>query len=138
MFSSQPFRHELCLGLDIVSRLVPFVVIVIIAEELIPFVALYAPRMLPSTCVLPGQRDRIVSRARNQQLNALFSHRDVFEAISQEGKQSGFVPVKNIGNPGPVCRYDGSLISLPRPLISVKHPWVTSLGSFSPQYLADT
>jgi len=104
MFSSQPFRLGLCLELEFVSRLVPFVVIVIIAEELIPFVALYAPRMLPSTCVLPGQRDRIVSRARNQQLTALFSHRDVFEAICKEGKQSGFVPVKNIGNPGAICR----------------------------------
>lgn len=107
--------------------------IVTIAEELIPFIALYAPRMLPSTCVLPGQRDRIVSRASNQQLTALFSHRDVFEAICKEGKQSGFVPVKNLGNPGAVCRYDGLLVLLPRQLISVKHSWVTSLGTFYPQ-----
>lgn len=121
-----------------VSRLVPFLVIVLVAEELIPFVALYAPRMLPSTCVLPGQRDRIVSRARNQQLTALFTHRGVFEAISKEGKQSGFVPVKNTGNPGAVCRCDGLSVSLPRPLISVKHSRATSLGSFSPQCMADT
>lgn len=112
--------------------------IVTIAEELVPFIALYAPRMLPSTCVLPGQRDRIVARASNQQLTALFSHRGVFEAIYKEGGQSGFVPVKNVGNPGAVCRYDGFLVSLPRPLISIKYSWVTSLGSFSPQYLADT
>ncbi|KAG9316453.1 hypothetical protein JVU11DRAFT_2487 [Chiua virens] len=92
-----------------VLKLLPFVLIVLVAEELIPFVALYAPRMLPSTCVLPGQRDRIVSRARNRQLNALFSHRGVFEAISKEGKQSGFVPVKHIGNPGAMC----SMLGLP-------------------------
>jgi len=92
-----------------VLKLIPFLVIVTIAEELIPFIALYAPRMLPSTCVLPGQRDRIVARASNQQLTALFSHRDVFEAIYKEGKQSGFVPVKNVGNPGAVC----SMLGLP-------------------------
>ncbi|KAI6098959.1 hypothetical protein EDD16DRAFT_1846201 [Pisolithus croceorrhizus] len=32
-------------------KLVPFMVVVLIAEELVPFVALYFPRMLPSTCV---------------------------------------------------------------------------------------
>ncbi|KAG8213788.1 hypothetical protein J3R82DRAFT_10500 [Butyriboletus roseoflavus] len=92
-----------------VLKLVPFLVIVLVAEELIPFVALYAPRMLPSTCVLPGQRDRIVSRARTQQLAALFTHRGVFEAICKEGKQSGFVPVTSTGNPGAVC----SVLGLP-------------------------
>ena len=81
-------------------------VIVIVAEELVPFIALYAPRMLPSTCVLPGQRDRIVSRARTKQLAALFTHRGVFETIGKEGKQSGFVPVKSMGNLRAVCRYD--------------------------------
>lgn len=91
--------------------------IVTIAEELLPFVALYAPRMLPSTCVLPGQRDRIVSRARNRQLTALFGHRGVFEAISKEGKQSGFIPVRNIGNPGAICRYDRLFVTLLLPLI---------------------
>ncbi|KAF8557951.1 hypothetical protein OG21DRAFT_1456332 [Imleria badia] len=90
-----------------VLKLVPFLVIVTIAEELVPFVALYAPRMLPSTCVLPGQRDRIVSRARNQQLTALFGHRGVFETISKDGKRSGFVTVQNVGNPGAVCSIIG-------------------------------
>lgn len=112
--------------------------IITIAEELIPFVALYAPRMLPSTCVLPGQRDRIVSRARDQQLAALFSHRGIFETICKEGKQSGFVPVQNVGNLVAVSRYDGLTVSLPQPLIVVKHSWVTRLGSFLPQCLADT
>ncbi|KAH0827596.1 hypothetical protein J3R83DRAFT_4321 [Lanmaoa asiatica] len=102
-----------------VLKLIPFLVIVIVAEELIPFVALYAPRMLPSTCVLPGQRDRIVSRARNQQLTALFTHRSVFEAICKEGKRSGFVPVKNMGNPGAVC----SILGLPAWGLSPLNTW---------------
>ncbi|KAG6378090.1 hypothetical protein JVT61DRAFT_13773 [Boletus reticuloceps] len=92
-----------------VLKLIPFVVIVTIAEELIPFIALYAPGMLPSTCILPGQRDRIASRARNKQLIALLNHRSVFEAICKEAKQSGFVPVQKISNPGAVC----SILGLP-------------------------
>ncbi|KIJ18998.1 hypothetical protein PAXINDRAFT_97084 [Paxillus involutus ATCC 200175] len=100
-------------------KLLPFLVIVIIAEELIPFVALYAPRMLPSTCVLPGQRERIASKARNSQLTALFSHRGVFEAICRAGKQSGFVPLNNLGNPGAVC----SLLGLASWGPSQLHAW---------------
>ncbi|KAF8441389.1 hypothetical protein L210DRAFT_3398732 [Boletus edulis BED1] len=92
-----------------VLKLIPFVIIVTIAEELIPFIALYAPGMLPSTCILPGQRDRIASRARNKQLIALLNHRSVFEAICKEAKQSGFVPVQKISNPGAVC----SILGLP-------------------------
>ncbi|KIJ67550.1 hypothetical protein HYDPIDRAFT_166110 [Hydnomerulius pinastri MD-312] len=92
-------------------KLVPFLVIVLIAEELIPFVALYAPRMLPSTCVLPGQRERIASKARNNQLGALFSNRGVFEALCKNGERSGFIPLKNLGNPGAVCRHLNNISS---------------------------
>ena len=114
------FSCRMGLGTDIVSRLVPFMLIILVAEELIPFVALYAPRMLPSTCVLPGQRDRILSRARDKQLSALFSHRSVLEAIGKEGSQSGFVPIKHTGNPGAICRCDDLFLSLPWPFIPRK------------------
>ncbi|KAF9222646.1 hypothetical protein BS17DRAFT_783174 [Gyrodon lividus] len=100
-------------------KLLPFMVIVLIAEELIPFVALYVPRMLPSTCVLPGQRDRIASKARNSQLTALFTHRDVFEEIRRLGKKSGFVPLHNLGNQSAVC----SLLGLPAWGPSQLHAW---------------
>jgi hypothetical protein len=39
--------------------LVPFVFIAIILEEIIPLIAIWYPEMLPSTCILPSQRDRI-------------------------------------------------------------------------------
>jgi LETM1 and EF-hand domain-containing protein 1 len=90
-------------------KLIPFAVILLVAEELIPFLALYAPRMLPSTCVLPGQRDRIVAKSCHNQLTALFGHRGVFEAICEQGKQSGFVPLNNLGNAGAVS----GLLGLP-------------------------
>lgn len=33
--------------------------IAIILEEVIPLIAIWYPEMLPSTCILPSQRDRI-------------------------------------------------------------------------------
>ncbi len=40
-------------------RLIPFVMILAILEELLPLLVLYAPWMLPTTCVLPSQLLRI-------------------------------------------------------------------------------
>ncbi|KAI6044700.1 hypothetical protein EDC04DRAFT_328581 [Pisolithus marmoratus] len=90
-------------------KLVPFMVIVLIAEELVPFVALYFPRMLPSTCVLPGQRDRIACKARADQLGVLFRNRGVYEAIYKDGQRTGFVHVRGLKDPVAVC----SLLGLP-------------------------
>ncbi|KAH7888391.1 hypothetical protein F5I97DRAFT_691998 [Phlebopus sp. FC_14] len=100
-----------------VLKLVPFVIMILVAEELIPFAALYAPRMLPSTCILPGQRDRIASKSRVSQLGALFSHRDVYEALCREGERSGFVTLRTTGvNPGALCRLLGLPAWGPSPL----------------------
>ena len=41
------------------SRLVPFLSIIIILEEILPLVIIYAPFLLPSTCKLPAQAKRI-------------------------------------------------------------------------------
>ncbi|KAF7362049.1 Letm1 RBD domain-containing protein [Mycena venus] len=41
------------------KKLIPFVFIAIILEEVIPLIAIWYPEMLPSTCILPSQRDRI-------------------------------------------------------------------------------
>lgn len=48
-------------------RLVPFVLIVLIAEEVIPLIVLYVPSMLPSTCIMPSQRERIENKRRDKQ-----------------------------------------------------------------------
>ncbi|KAG7449750.1 uncharacterized protein BT62DRAFT_928486 [Guyanagaster necrorhizus] len=51
-----------------VLKVVPFLITAVLLEELIPVMVLYAPAMLPSTCILPGQvrriRDKKVERAR--------------------------------------------------------------------------
>ncbi|KAH7923939.1 hypothetical protein BV22DRAFT_1091891 [Leucogyrophana mollusca] len=84
-------------------KLIPFVIIVLVAEEVIPFIALYAPRMLPSTCVLPGQRDRIAAKAAANQSAAISAHPAVFEALKKEGETKGFVPLQKVSNLGAVC-----------------------------------
>lgn len=90
-------------------KLVPFMLIVLVAEEVVPFIALYLPRMLPSTCVLPGQRNRIILKARTSQLQALFRDRQMYELICKEHQQTGFVPVQSLKDPAAVC----SLLGLP-------------------------
>jgi LETM1 and EF-hand domain-containing protein 1 len=72
-------------------------------EELIPFIALYVPRMLPSTCVLPGQRDRINAKARNNQQLVLAGNWQIFDLLRKESESSGFIPTLSLKNPGALC-----------------------------------
>ncbi|KAI9449402.1 hypothetical protein BJY52DRAFT_1307592 [Lactarius psammicola] len=60
------------------ARLVPFIAIVLILEEVIPLIVLYAPGMLPSTCVLTSQRERINAKRRDKQRAVTETMRDVF------------------------------------------------------------
>ncbi|KAL4080222.1 hypothetical protein V8B97DRAFT_716769 [Scleroderma yunnanense] len=84
-------------------KLVPFIVIVLVAEELVPLVALYFPRMLPSTCILPGQRNRINLKARTDQLEALFRNREMYEMLCKQYQHTGFVPVQSLKDPVALC-----------------------------------
>lgn len=54
----------------------------IIIEEIIPLVVLYAPGILPSTCILPSQRDRIDSQRHERQRSALATMREVFGKVN--------------------------------------------------------
>ena len=66
-------------------RLVPFVAIVILLEEVIPLIVLYAPGMLPSTCVLASQRERIDTKRREKQRDFAETMRDVFSDVLTAG-----------------------------------------------------
>ena len=46
----------------------PFLVTVIVLEEALPLVVLYLPGLLPSTCLLPSQRERIEAKRREKQV----------------------------------------------------------------------
>ncbi|VDB87346.1 unnamed protein product [Peniophora sp. CBMAI 1063] len=58
-----------------VIKVIPFILIVLVIEEIIPLIVLYAPWMLPSTCVLPSQRERIETKRREKQAAAALAMR---------------------------------------------------------------
>jgi len=60
------------------ARLVPFVAIVLVVEEVIPLIVLYAPGMLPSTCLLASQRERIEAKRYEKQRTYAEEMRDAF------------------------------------------------------------
>lgn len=62
-------------------RLIPFALIIIIAEEAIPLVVLWAPFLLPSTCVLPAQKERIAAKKRAGQQIIAETSKGIFEDV---------------------------------------------------------
>jgi hypothetical protein len=66
-------------------RLVPFVAIVLLLEEVIPLIVLYAPGMLPSTCILASQRERIDAKRREEQRAFAETMRDIFSDVFKAG-----------------------------------------------------
>ncbi|GJE96721.1 LETM1 domain-containing protein [Phanerochaete sordida] len=66
-------------------KLIPFALIIIIAEEAIPLVVMYAPFILPSTCILPSQKERIAAKKRAKQAASAETMAPIFEEIRQRG-----------------------------------------------------
>jgi len=52
-------------------RLIPFVAVLVILEEVLPLLVLYAPWLLPSTCILPSQMLRIKTKEEGKRRDAL-------------------------------------------------------------------
>lgn len=65
------------------NRLVPFVLVLVTLEELIPLMVLYAPFMLPSTCILPSQRERILSKQRQNIALYAASMKEDFRKVAE-------------------------------------------------------
>lgn len=61
-------------------RLVPFISIIIILEEILPLVIIYAPFLLPSTCKLPSQARRIDELADRKRWDALVALGGIMKA----------------------------------------------------------
>jgi LETM1 and EF-hand domain-containing protein 1, mitochondrial len=47
--------------------MVPFIAILLVLEEAIPLIVLYAPGMLPSTCILTSHHERSDAKRREKQ-----------------------------------------------------------------------
>lgn len=68
---------------DDVKRLVPFALIVLVLEEAVPFLVLYVPSLLPSTCILPSQKQRLAQKRAVRQWQALHNGQDALAAALQ-------------------------------------------------------
>lgn len=53
--------------------------IVLVIEEIIPLIVMYAPGLLPSTCIMPSQLDRIHAKAERTRKEALQSVRSMVD-----------------------------------------------------------
>lgn len=51
-------------------KLVPFILTIVVIEEIIPLIVMYVPGMLPSTCILPSQKARIEAKRHERQRQA--------------------------------------------------------------------
>ncbi|KAH9945649.1 hypothetical protein B0H21DRAFT_744037 [Amylocystis lapponica] len=89
---------------DIV-KLVPFALIILVIEEIIPLIVLYAPFVLPSTCILPSQKDRIDAKRREKQKLYAANHKQVLEQLRRRALEDPSVPMNTLldhGAAGPV------------------------------------
>ncbi|KAJ3753599.1 hypothetical protein EV360DRAFT_53206 [Lentinula raphanica] len=94
-----------------VIKLMPFIVMAIVVEELIPVAAIYAPFMLPSTCILPGQRSRIEEKKTQRAIASATKAQSIF-AIIRKDAIDGTLPfsaLRGTGSAALAC----SLLRLP-------------------------
>ncbi|KAM5530923.1 hypothetical protein V8D89_015413 [Ganoderma adspersum] len=88
-------------------KLIPFVLIIIIAEEAIPLVVIYAPFLLPSTCLLPSQRERIENKRREKQTNSAVAMKSVFRDVYQRTAEQPELSVDKLLDRTAVVSYSG-------------------------------
>ncbi|KAJ7502769.1 hypothetical protein B0H11DRAFT_1986245 [Mycena galericulata] len=79
------------------KRVIPFVLIALVLEELIPVIILWAPRMLPSTCILPSQRERIQEKATDAALALVTAHGPKLAELTRAAN-AGEIPLNSISS----------------------------------------
>ncbi|KAI1796342.1 hypothetical protein LXA43DRAFT_1157234 [Ganoderma leucocontextum] len=88
-------------------KLIPFLLIIIVAEETIPLVVIYAPFLLPSTCLLPSQRERIENKRREKQKNIADSMKLVFQEVYKRIAEQPQLSVDKLLDRTAVLSYSG-------------------------------
>ncbi|KAF8160991.1 hypothetical protein B0H34DRAFT_781657 [Crassisporium funariophilum] len=81
---------------DDINKVIPFLIIAVLLEEVIPLIAIYAPFMLPSTCILPSQRLRIETKRaeKAQAFAAKYAH--VYPELKRSENPAGFLPLASL------------------------------------------
>ncbi|KIO15896.1 hypothetical protein M407DRAFT_34488, partial [Tulasnella calospora MUT 4182] len=70
------------------KKLAPFLLIVLVIEEIIPLIVMYVPGILPSTCILPSQLERIQVKAENTRKEAVKSVSSLLKDVKVEDLKS--------------------------------------------------
>ncbi|KZT41439.1 hypothetical protein SISSUDRAFT_1031171 [Sistotremastrum suecicum HHB10207 ss-3] len=63
-------------------KLIPFVLVLLILEEALPFFVLYAPFLLPSTCLLVSQRLRIAEQGAKKRLEYVRANYEILRPLA--------------------------------------------------------
>ncbi|CDO72765.1 hypothetical protein BN946_scf184994.g18 [Trametes cinnabarina] len=90
-------------------KLIPFALIIIVAEEAIPLVVIYTPFLLPSTCLLPSQKERIDAKRREKQQTFAESMKPVFEGVHSRALEQPDASVDALLDGSALVSYNGVL-----------------------------
>ncbi|KAJ3501663.1 hypothetical protein NLJ89_g9237 [Agrocybe chaxingu] len=91
---------------DDIAKVVPFLVIALLLEEVIPLIAIYAPFMLPSTCILPSQRLRIEAKRAEKAQAFSSQYYGLISELRRREQPAGFLPLHALhvsGAPTAIC-----------------------------------
>lgn len=78
---------------DDVNKVIPFIFIALLLEEVIPLIAIYAPFMLPSTCILPSQRARIEAKRTDKAIAFSRNFRPLFAQLKLKEGPAGHLSI---------------------------------------------
>ena len=79
-----------------IHRLIPFVIIALILEEAIPLIAIYAPFMLPSTCILPSQLQRMEDKRAEKAKAFATQYKYLYGQLKETENPRGFLPLQSL------------------------------------------
>ncbi|PFH51987.1 hypothetical protein AMATHDRAFT_74497 [Amanita thiersii Skay4041] len=85
---------------DDVNKVVPFIFIALLLEEVIPLIAIYAPSMLPSTCILPSQRIRIEEKKTEKAIAYSATYKSLFTQLKSLESSPGHLSLDVLRRPG--------------------------------------
>jgi len=86
---------SICLT-PVVQRVIPFVVIALLLEEVIPIIAIYAPSLLPSTCILPSQQERIQQKKSQKAFAFAVNYSLLFSQLKSMESPENYLPINTI------------------------------------------
>ncbi|KIM45169.1 hypothetical protein M413DRAFT_441850 [Hebeloma cylindrosporum] len=81
---------------DDINKVIPFLIIALLLEEVIPLIAIYAPFMLPSTCILPSQRERIEAKRSEKAATFSAQYYQTYRDLKLAENPSGFLPLSSL------------------------------------------